>query len=321
MRYIGSFMTISNKRNRIFLLLLILSPLFFMVGCSNEKEDANTLKNDNNVFIYYMDKNETNIESEVYTPVNTSTEELAVELLGKLKEEPKSLSLKKSWPDNITVEKYNINEGNRFSIYFNAEYNNLDNITEVLFRTCVVKTLCQIDGIDNVEFYVGGHLLKINDKLVGLMDESDFVVDTGYEDVIVRVYFSNQEGSKLLESNLKIPYLGNISIEKLIIDQLIAGPIKEEEDMINTLPSGTELIKVTTKDGICYVDFNDKFLDKVVGVKDEVIIYSVVNSLIELSTINKVKFTINGQEKKSYRDIDNFDEEFERNLEIVEGSK
>jgi len=169
-----------------------------MVGCSNNKE-ANTLKKtDNDVFIYYMDKNETKIESEVYTPINSTTEELAVELLGELKEEPKNLSLKKAWPDNITVEKYNINEGNRFSIYFNAEYNNLDNITEVLFRTCVVKTLCQIEGIDNVEFYVGGHLLKINDKLVGLMDESDFVVDTGYEDVIVRVYFSNQEGSKLL---------------------------------------------------------------------------------------------------------------------------
>jgi len=120
---------------------------------------------------------------------------------------------------------------------------------------------------------------------------------------------------------LKIPYLGNISIEKLIIERLIAGPIEEEEDMIHTLPSGTELIKVTTKDGICYVDFTDKFLDKVNGVEDEVILYSVVNSLVELSTINKVKFTINGQEKKNYRDIDNFDELFERNLEIVEGSK
>lgn len=307
-----------GNRNSIFLLLLVLS-LFVFIGCNYEQKENNTKKSDKDVFIYYTDKNEMKVESEVYTPINQTTEEIAVELLGKLKEEPKNSSFKKAWPENITIEKYYLNEGKRFSLYFNTEYNNLNNISEVLFRSCVVKTLCQIEGIENVEFYVGGQLLKINDKPVGLMDETDFIVDTGNEDVVVRVYFSNEEGTRLLESNLRTHYNGNISIEKLIIELLIAGPI--EDHMIDTLPSGTELLKVTTKDGICYVDFNDKFLDKVSGVKDEVVLYSVVNSLIELSSINKVQFTINGSTKKSYRDIDNFDKMFERNLEIVEGSK
>jgi len=91
--------------------------------------------------------------------------------------------------------------------------------------------------------------------------------------------------------------------------------------MKKSIPDGTELNKITTKDGICYVDFNDKFMAHIPEVNDEVIIYSVVNSLVELSSINKVKFTINGETKKNYGDKIPFDGLFERNLEIVEGSK
>lgn len=91
--------------------------------------------------------------------------------------------------------------------------------------------------------------------------------------------------------------------------------------MLKTIPDGTELLNVSTKDGICYVDFNEKFMDKMEGIKDEVVIYSVVNSLVELSTINKVQFTINGEIKKNYREGISFDGLFERNLDLVEGSK
>lgn len=300
--------------------LLFLLVTLFLFGCDYENKNVKETLEEGDVLIYYVDKNETKIASQIYTPENTSPEELAIELLDKMKEEPENFSNKTSWPENIVVDKFSLNKNNPFFVVnFNSEYNNLDNITEALFRTCVVKTLCQIEGIDYVEFYVGGQILKINDKPVGLMESKDFIVSTGLEDVVIRVYFSNLEGTALRESNLRVSYDGNISIERLIIERLIAGPI--EEDMKNTLPDETVLLKVTTTDGICYVDFNDKFLENVSGVKEEVIIYSVVNSLIELSGISKVQFSINGVPRKTYRESIPFDTFFERNLEIVEGSK
>ena len=139
------------------------------------------------------------------------------------------------------------------------------------------------------------------------------------------VNYANKKGNALVSSNLKISYDGNRSIEQLIVQQLISGPGVIEgpidEEMKKSIPDGTELNKITTKDGICYVDFNDKFMAHIPEVNDEVIIYSVVNSLVELSSINKVKFTINGETKKNYGDKIPFDGLFERNLEIVEGSK
>ena len=49
-------------------------------------------------------------------------------------------------------------------------------------------------------------------------------------------------------------------------------------------------------------------------------IYSVVNTLVELSTINKVQFSIDGEQVLTYNDSVNFGESFERNLDIVKDS-
>jgi germination protein M len=153
------------------------------------------------------------------------------------------------------------------------------------------------------------------------MKDTEFIDDSSAENVVVNIYFPNEEGNKMVSSILIITsFDGNISIEKLILNQLINGPI--EKKMKKAIPEGTELINVRTKDGICFVDFNEKFLDKVEGVKPEVVIYSVVNSLVQLTTINKVQFTINGESKKIYREDIPFGSSFERNLELIEeGSK
>jgi len=86
------------------------------------------------------------------------------------------------------------------------------------------------------------------------------------------------------------------------------------------IPKGTVLNKVTTRDGVCFVDFNEKFMEKRAGITAEVAIYSVVNSLTELSNVYKVQFLINGETKKTYQNLD-FSQPFERNLEIVEGEQ
>jgi germination protein M len=180
--------------------------------------------------------------------------------------------------------------------------------------------------VESIEFNVNGQpLMGVNEKPIGFMESSDFIDNTRAENVFVTMYYADETGKTLVSSNLKISYDGNRSIEQLIIQQLISGPeVIEgplEKEMKKSIPDGTELLKITTKDGICYVDFNDKFMSNIQGVEDDVVIYSVVNSLVELSGINKVKFTINGEVKKNYGDGIPFEGLFERNLEIVEGSK
>ena len=107
----------------------------------------------------------------------------------------------------------------------------------------------------------------------------------------------------------------------MVLERLIEGPYAVEglTGMMDTLPEGTVVNKVSTKDGVCYVDFNDKFLNKRSDVTEEATIYSIVNSLVELSNVNKVQITVNGETKKVYTSID-ISGMLERNLEIIESS-
>ena len=102
-----------------------------------------------------------------------------------------------------------------------------------------------------------------------------------------------------------------------MVRQLIAGPLPEETGMQSAMPHGTIINKVTKKDGICYLDLNGMFLEDLPGVTDEVVIYSIVNSLAEISGISKVQFMVNGEVQKKYRENIPFDGLFERNLDLV----
>ncbi len=309
-----------NNRNLSFCFLVFMAMLL-LCGCQNQSDKDGKETEEGETFVYYIDKNETKLIAKPFKLTSTSREEQVKEYMEALSSKPEDLALEQVLPDDISAE-YTYNESNRLTINFNSVYGNLTGIKEVLCRASIVKTLCQIKDIEDIEFYVAGQpLKKTNDKVVGAMKDTDFIDDSSAENVVVNIYFANEDGDKMVSSILIITsYDGNISIEKLILNQLIKGPI--EKNMKKALPEGTELLNVRTKDGVCYVDFNEKFLEKVEGVKPEVVIYSVVNSLVQLNTINKVQFTINGQNKKIYREDIPFSSSFERNLELIEeGSK
>ncbi len=305
-------------------------PLFFLflvvlllAGCSEGQEDKNKTAEDEGPFVYYIDKSETKIVPVKYTPTENTKDNLVKEFLEVLSTESDDITLKRAIPEGLRI-KATFSDSGGLSLYFNAAYNNLTGITEVLTRACIIKTLCQIKGVDDIAFYVDGSpLYGTNGKPINFMKADDFIDGSGAENINVTIYYANAAGDGLVASNRTIIYTENIPpIEKAIIDQLLNGPEIPNEPvdptMKKSLPAGTELLKVTTKDGICYVDFNEKFLDKVPGVNPEVVLYSVVNSLDELSTINKIQFTINGSPKKIFQDDIAFDGGFERNLDLLE---
>ena len=273
---------------------------------------------------YFLNSEATKIVGEAYELKSTTKEGQIEELLAALDMEPQTEGYQRAKPAELVIQSYSLASNEVLTLQFDTTYQQVTGIFEVLMRAAVVKTLCQVEGVTSVEFYVGGQpLMRANGKPVGMMKAEDFIDNTGantefYQNAYVSIYFANEAGDALVETNLKITYDGTISTEQLIISQLIAGPV--EEGMRTAVPEGTVLNKVSVKDGVCYVDFNEKFMEKRSDVSEEVTIYSVVNSLAELSNIYKVQFTINGETKKTYQTLE-FSGAFERNLEIVDGDQ
>lgn len=308
------------KKQLAVILILLIS--LFLGACSNE--DRNIASEGKSVVnIYYVNTKTSGIVSESYELIGNEQEDQIEELLYMLKKSPENAVYKSALSDNVTVKEFDFNEDGSLTINFESTYQEFSGIPEVLCRAAIVKTLSQITGVDYIQFDVNGKALKdSNDDLVGLQTKDDFIDSTGTEkNTKVKLYFANEEGTALIEYVTDVTYNGTGSLEELVIKQLIEGPT--EIDMYPTIPKGTVLLNVTTKEGICYVNLNESFLEKLPGITDDIAIYSIVNSLVELpnNNVNKVQFLINNEVQKTFRENTTFDVLFERNLTLIEESK
>ncbi len=294
-----------------------------IIGAALEMKKEAVTEADTGWRLYCVNNTETAVVSESFSVEGDETEEIIKELLIGLSEEPDTFGNMRALPDTVSMKDWSL-EGNQLTLNFDANYTSLTGISEILRRTAVVKTLCQAEGVEYVAFTVGGQpLMDSNAQPIGLMASSDFIDNTGGETnytqtVTVTLFFTGEDGKTLKQSRHQIEFDGAISLEELVIQQLTAGPLPEEEGLYPTLPANTRLIKISKKDGICYVDLNAAFLEKLPDISDEVAVYSVVNSLVEISGINRVQFTIEGEAQKTYRETLAFDGMFERNLDLVE---
>ncbi len=299
----------------IAVMCLFLITLIF--GACNNNNDTDTADG-SKVNVYYIDSKTSALVSEEYQIISSDKEEQIEELLYMLKKNPENLLYKSAMPEAVTVKEFMINEDGSLTINFDTTYTELTGIAEVLCRAAVVKTLSQLQGVEYIQLSVNGQpLMDSAGNLVGIMTKDDFIDNTGTT-TKMKLYFANEKGDALVEDVRDITYTGTGSLEELVLEELIAGP--NDIDVRRTIPEGTILNKVEMKEGICYVDFDKKFMDKLSDLTDEVVIYSVVNTLVELPYIKKVQFLIDGEVQPVYGEGAAFDVFFERNLALLEES-
>jgi len=303
------------RRNKWIAVVFIL--LLFVCGCRKNPEP--TLW-EGDILLYYPDESETGLLQEWYVTEEEEGKKLATELLQKLRT-PLGKERNSAIPESVKLPEVFIEASGLATLLFDESYGTVSGVREVLMRASIVKTLCQTEKIDSVEIYVAGQPLMNSQKMpVGIMKETDFIDSTGpeanyYQYLYAKIYYANQEGTGLVASNLKIPYTGSEAEEKIVLQQLINGPIVE--DMQAVLSDKVKIRSVSTKDNICTVDFSKDFLDKLPEVSEEVVLYSVVNTLAELPGIYQVQFLVEGKQEKLYQTMD-LTKVYERNLNVVE---
>ena len=153
------------------------------------------------------------------------------------------------------------------------------------------------------------------------MMPDDFVQNTGstlhsYQVRDLTLYFANEKGDALVPETVSVRYNSNLSVEKLIVEQLIKGPSQEGERAV--VPPETQVLGVSSRDGICYVNLDQEFLRGVSGVDPEVAVYAIVNSVIEGGGASQVQILVSGETDVSYMNRVTLSKPLTRNLDIVE---
>ncbi len=297
-----------NKRNlegrrSLSLILLCLLLLVLGVGACGKSERSENTKG---TYIWCFSGDKNSIEKLDYEISGKTASDQVDQMLEDYKTLPKKEDLNSLFQKGISVVDWKL-EDEKLDLNFNSAYRDMKPSEELLFRYFLVRSLCQIDGVDYVSFFVETEALKdAENQNVGYMNQDSFVQNIGmslhnYQSREFVFYFPDTEGKALVKESRQVRYNSNKSKEKVIVEELLKGA-KEGDTQGNVLEN-VKLLGISVRDHICYVNFDGSFLDAYSGRDPELTIYSIVNSIIENQVADKVQISVNGSTNINYGDV------------------
>ncbi len=302
------------RKNYFIVTILI---LFCLVGC---KQNDEVVQDTKDVTLYYLNGAGDKLLNTTYTLEVNDTVEMIDDVIVYLQDQNGEYDVRPILDESLNLKRILLNESTA-TLYFDASYGKMSASQEILVRAGLVKSITQVPGIEFVSIRIGDlPLTDMDGSIVGNMTAKMFIdsAQTDFDQhdkVKLLLYYANEDKQELTTVSKDVVYNSNITLEKLVVEQLIAGPTNESFNA--TVNPNTKIINVTTKDGVCYVNLDASFLAGVDQISAELTIYSIVNSLVELSNVNKVQFMINGDSNYTYKEQIDLSKMLERNLEIV----
>lgn len=303
------------KRIKQLLILSLCMVIFAVTGCKNVEVENAPYK------IYYLNADQTALVEEAYTGEVDDVEKAVEEMLKCLKNGTDKIEEQSVIPEEVEVLKHKLEYG-KLSLYFDSDYEKMDTVQEVLCRAAIVRSLTQLKGVKLVAFYVNNVPLKNHSgKEYGYFQADDFVQNTGasihsYEERELKLYFANKDGDGLVSQNVTVKHNSNVALEKAIVEQLMRGP--RGSNLQRTIPKGTKLLGVSIKEGICYLNFDEGLKNILPGIKPEIVIYSIVNSVMESNSIDRVQILVNGESNIRFQESVDLSEALSRNYNLIE---
>lgn len=287
-------------------------------GCG--RKEAMVPENATAYNLYLLNNEETKVFSkEIYVEEGDTASQLSA-LIEAMRTKQEDLNEQAPLDYEFAVLNVSL-DGEQVIMNLDKKYLQIKPTTAVLIRAAVVRTLTQVEGVTCVSFQIeGAPLTDSVGNPLGVLTADMFIDNAGteinaYETTTLTLYFANEEGNMLISEKREVEYHSNISLEKIVMEQLLSGPKKSGNYPV--LNPQTDVISVSVKDGICYVNLSQEFLTQVYNVTADVTIYAIINSLIELTNVNKVQILVEGETNILYNEKVNLNTVFERNLELV----
>ncbi|MDR2650128.1 MAG: GerMN domain-containing protein [Clostridiales bacterium] len=294
------------------------------------------------VFVFFLDTkahDNTRVTARIYYRTDLDTidyEEYPVQIQEKEKMasyvfdkfaagRPQNPNLHKTTPDDLSIIEPLIirlapeRSDYIFVVDFTKDYYNMQPIDEMFFRAALIWTMTDLDFINNVEIRVDGEELR---NSLGVVMGSLNRINIDIHPIIspiktvsrtVKLYFTDETGAKLLPEERTIDVNPDLPIGQFIMEQLILGP--RQEGHFPTVSADVKIRDMQYQDGICFVNLSSDFLSKspASSAADEVTVYSVVNSLTEVTQVRKVQFLIESAIVTQLKGNMDLSRQFERN--------
>ena len=154
-----------------------------------------------------------------------------------------------------------------------------------------------------VGYLIINNIKNNNEEIISEYIPEEEITGEQLRQTIITLYFLNPNTYELYPETRQIdakelldnPY-------EYLINLLIEGP--KNENLLKLIPENTKLNSAQIKNNILYIDFSEDFIkEQNLGKEqEELIIKSIVNTVTELTEINKVVILIDEKEDLGYPD-------------------
>ena len=248
--------------------------------------DADT-PGESDFYIYYINDRWTDISGKKMDVDQLASAENKVDLIMKaLLEGGGTSDLMTPVPAGMVYQRYIYDGYGTINLIFNVDPDSTDAYSIVLSKLAFVKTLCQIDSIQTVVY-----------EMVDTDNENNVVQDALGEDSFadignimdsekeMRIYLPDSSGKTLVEKSLTLDY----SHKESLPEQVIQGLESSYDGTVTPFNDKTVVKGISLDEGLCTVTFNDAFVNGKDGVDDSILVYSIVDSLMELDNVKMVQ--------------------------------
>lgn len=238
-------------------------------------------------YIYYINDGWKDISRKKTDIDQMASDENKVDLaMNALLEGSDTADLSAPVPNGMVYQRYIYDGFGTVNLIFNADMENVDTYSVVLSKMAFVKTLSQIDSVQKIVYEVVDSANEKNIITEELTTDSfadmDNIMDSEKE---IRIYMPDTSGESLIEKSLILDY----SAKESLPEQVMQGLCNAYDGTTTPFNERTVVKSIKLDDGLCTVTFNDEFVKGKDGIDDNVIVYSIVDSLLELNDIHKVQ--------------------------------
>ena len=307
------------KKHLIILTAFLLILPLFLISCKKEDNEAST-----GFYLYFKSQTREELYPvDAVLDLDLPMDTLIASVFSFLQTGADESAYTNPVSADISLLNFTIEEDMNLVLNLSSDYDELSLEEKVILRAALVRTLTQLEGIQTVEIRIENQPATLFDgTVIGKMHASDFtdVMSAGlneFTEIDMKLYFSNEDGTKLVLYTESASYSNSMAKEQYILTRLLEGPSDASEGF-RVFPSGQKLNSVSLTDGICTVNLSGELLNDSFTVSPEIMVYSIVNTLTELSDITGVRITIDGSSNVKLLDELNLDTTFKRNLDLIE---
>lgn len=203
------------------------------------------------------------------------------------------------FPEDTCAVNCDVDGGTVF-LTLNSGYSRLSGISKSVAEACLAKTLLQLPQVERVCIRsLSGENTWLRRGDMILRDDSAQVQDT-----TVKLYFADADNRYLVAEQRSAGSTADKALPEFIVRQLMAGT--RQRGLHGIVPKDAGLRSIRVSEGVCIVDFTVEFLtDKPTSYLEErMLVYSIVNSLTELESIDAVELRADGESIGRYVQMD-----------------